>query len=116
MHWSFIVCMIYLWRTRVTPISHYVKSCANCKFFMPPTDDISTPYNLRLGRCMVYPQPDKKVADLVVGTLDPNYTNQFRYAIFARMNENMCGFGATNFSPKIPFHKWRPNIPPKEQK
>lgn len=109
MHWSFIVCLIYLWRTRSTHVANSAKSCTNCKFFLPPNGDTSSPYNLRLGKCMVYPYPDKKVADLVVGMLDPNYTNQFRYAIHARLDETKCGFGATNFSPKRQFPKRPPN-------
>jgi hypothetical protein len=100
MHWSILLYMIYLWRTRSTGVSTQVKSCVNCKFFLPPTDDFNNNHNVRLGKCLIYPYPETTVSDLVVGMSEPNYAGKFRFAVAARTSETLCGHNAVHFSPK----------------
>jgi len=102
MHWSMIVCLMYLWKSRGTYVdsSHTPKPCVKCRFFMPPTDDIYRPSNVKLGKCLLYPYSDRSVATLVVGMSEPDYGGNYQYAIIARMSDTMCGELGTQFSAK----------------
>ena len=99
MHWSILLYFVYLWKTRASTTSA-VKSCADCKFFLPPTDDLHNPTTLRMGKCMLYPYSDKIVNNLVIGMGQPLEDGKYRYASTARMTETMCGHQAVNFVPK----------------
>lgn len=103
MHWSMIVWLMYLWRTRTSGIySAYMSkpACTNCRFFLPPTDDIHRTSNVRMGKCLLYPYSNQTVATLVAGMSEPNYGGNFHYAIVARTAETMCGHYGTQFSAK----------------
>lgn len=101
MHWSFLVCLMYLWKTRGTTTVAGVKSCSNCKFFLPPTLDIHNKQNAVLGKCLLYPYSDKTVSTLVVGMADLDVGGNFHYAVTARASETMCGHSAQQFSPRF---------------
>ena len=107
MHWSFLVCLMYLWKTRGTSTVAGVKSCTNCKFFLPPTLDIHNKHTAIRGKCLLYPYHDKTVHTLVVGMSEPDVGENFHYAFTARSSETMCGHTAQQFSPRI-----RPPPPP----
>lgn len=116
MHWSLVVCLLYFWRTRGTSTASTpaVKSCTNCKFFLPPTIGRYNSQSIQLGKCLQYPYPDQPVHTLVVGMEDTDISDKFRYAIAARTSETMCGHYAQHFSPKIryPSRYKNPNIHP----
>lgn len=106
MHWLFLVYLLYVWKTRGTSVVQ-VKSCTNCKFFLPPTLDTHNRQTVALGKCMLYPYPDKTVPTLVIGMSDIDVGSHFRYAVAARTSETMCGHSARQFVSKI-----RPPHPP----
>ena len=106
MHWSFLVCLIYVWKTRGTSTVAGVKSCSNCKFFLPPSLDMYNRQTITLGKCLLYPYPDKTVPTLVVGMSEMDVGGNFHYAFTARSSETMCGHNALHFLPRIrhPHH------------
>ena len=107
MNWSFIVCLIYIWKTRGISVAGGVKSCTNCKFFLPPTLDMYNKQTITLGKCLLYPYPDQTIPTLVVGMDEMDVGGKFQYAVTARTSETMCGHTARHFSPRI-----RPPSPP----
>ena len=98
MHWSIVVCLLYFWRTRGTSTAS-IKSCTNCKFYMPPTFGLHNSQSL--GKCTLYPYPDQTVHTLIVGMAEMDIADKYRYAINARSSDTMCGNTAQQFSPKI---------------
>jgi len=107
MNWSFLVCLIYLWKTRGTStVAGGLKSCTNCKFFLPPTLDTQNRQTAILGKCLLYPYHDKTVPTLVVGMAEMDVGGNFHYAVSARSSETMCGHTALHFLPRIrpPHH------------
>jgi hypothetical protein len=109
MHWSMIVWLMYLWRSRTysymynsSPLKPSCAKplCAKCRFFLPPTDDLNRVSNVRMGKCLLYPYSNQTVATLVVGMATPDYGGLFQYAGVARSTETMCGPSGTQFSAK----------------
>ena len=98
---------MYLWKTRGTSTVAGVKSCSNCKFFLPPTLDIHNKQTAILGKCLLYPYPDQTVPTLVVGMSEMDVGGKFQYAVAARTSETMCGHTGRHFLPRI-----RPFLPP----
>ena len=94
------VYVAYLWFSRATTLPS-VKSCADCKFFLPPVSDLSSDYAVRRGRCALFPYADKTVQTLIPGFDEP-IGGRFRFAAAARESEAMCGESAINFVPKRP--------------
>jgi hypothetical protein len=119
MHWAILFYLAYIWNTRAlayiwntrASTTTIVKSCADCKFFLPPTDDLHNPSTLRMGKCLLYPYSDKMIHHLIVGMGQSIEESQYRYATTARMSETMCGNEGVNFIPKntrynTPRYKW----------
>lgn len=99
MHWAILLYLVYILKTRASTMTT-VKSCADCKFFLPPTGDLHKPSNVRMGKCLLYPYSDKMVNSLIVGMDQTVEDGQYRYATTARMTETMCGHEGVNFVPK----------------
>lgn len=105
MNWFLVLYLLYILKTRASTMTT-TRSCENCKFFLPPNNDLAKLVNVRMGRCMLYPYSDKVVSNrMIVGMDDPMIDGLFRYATTARASESMCGHEGVNFIKK-------PTIPP----
>jgi hypothetical protein len=91
------VYVAYLWFSRATTLPS-LKSCADCKFFLPPIGDLSSDYAVRRGRCALFPYAENTVRTLIPGFDEP-VGRRFKFATAARESEDMCGETAVNFVP-----------------
>ena len=116
MNWFLFFYLMYVLKTRATTLSSSttsLRSCENCKFFLPPNNDLAKMVNVRMGRCMLYPYSDKVVSNrMIVGMDEPMIDGLFRYATTARASESMCGHEGVNFikKPMIPPPPRRPLV------
>ena len=94
------VYITYVWFSRASTLP-MMKSCADCKFFLPPIGDLSNDYAVRRGRCALFPYADNYVGILIPGFDEP-IGSRFRFATAARQSESMCGESAVNFVAKRP--------------
>jgi len=96
MYWIAFWYLAYIWRTRALQS----RECVNCKFFLPPTDNLSDPANIRFGKCLNYPYGEHKIHELVIGMDEPALSGLYRYALTARTSETMCGHAGNNYIKK----------------
>jgi len=94
-----VAVFAYFWFSRATTTLPTLKSCADCKFFLPPIGDLTNDYAVRRGRCALFPYADNTVNILIPGFDEP-IGRRFRFATAARESESMCGESAVNFVPK----------------